>query len=221
MNPPPFAVHANAPLLDPQLRTLLASTPTSHLSDNLARMQGCVGLAPVHIRARMVGSALTVRSRPGDNLLVYRALELIEPGHVLVLDGGGEITNALVGELIMQLAIARSCVGFVVDGAVRDSAAFRAADFPCFARGISHRGPYKLGPGEVNVPVSIGGQVVRPGDVVVADEDGIVTFPAERAAELIEAAQTTARNEAAIQQQIASGAWPQPWIRKVLEPHGL
>lgn len=193
----------------------------SHLSDNLSRLRGATGLQRVHARRKLVGTALTVKTRPGDNLLIYQALMLGQPGHVLVVDGGGDTTNALVGELIMLYAQQRGFAGFVIDGAVRDSAAFVAADFPCYARGISHRGPYKQGPGALHVPVSVGGQVIHSGDLIVGDEDGVVSFGQHEAAALIEAAHRTAANEEAIKREIATGKVEQSWLDKVLKPAGL
>jgi RraA family protein len=134
-----------------------------------------------------LGTAFTVRTRPGDNLAIHRALELVGPGDVIVVDGGGDETRALVGEIMKTIAEHRGAAGYVIDGAIRDVAAFAASDFPCFARTAIHRGPYKSGPGEINVPVSIGGSVISPGDIVVGDEDGVVSFPASIAASLLEA----------------------------------
>ncbi len=150
---------------------------TSIISDNLARLPGAVGLKPYHRGGKLVGTAFTVRTRPGDNLAIHRALELVGPGDVIVVDGGAE--------------------GYVIDGAIRDVAAFAGDDFPCYARAVIHRGPYKNGPGEINVPVSIGGSVISPGDIVVGDEDGVVSFPAAGAAALLEAvrAQITREEE--------------------------
>jgi regulator of RNase E activity RraA len=145
----------------------------------------------------------------------------MQPGHVLVVDGGGDVANALVGELILQYAMQRGCVGFVIDGAIRDSAAFRELDFPCYARGVSHRGPYKNGPGAINVTVSIGGHVVNPGDMVVGDEDGVVSFPIADAPRLLEAAAASAAKEAAIREEIATGRVEQSWLQAVLASHGL
>ena len=161
--------------------------PTSVISDNLARLPGAVGLRPFHRGGRLVGTAFTVRTRPGDNLAIHRALELVGPGDVIVVDGGGDETRALVGEIMKTIAEYRGAAGYVIDGAIRDVAAFAASDFPCFARTAIHRGPYKSGPGEINVPVSIGGSVIAPGDIVVGDEDGVVSFPAATAATLLEA----------------------------------
>jgi RraA family protein len=161
--------------------------PTSVISDNLARLPGAVGLRPFHRGSKLVGTAFTVRTRPGDNLAIHRALELVGPGDVIVVDGGGDETRALVGEIMKTIAEYRGAAGYVIDGAIRDVAAFAASDFPCFARTAIHRGPYKSGPGEINVPVSIGGSVISPGDIVVGDEDGVVSFPAATAATLLEA----------------------------------
>lgn len=194
---------------------------TPHISDNLQRLNGITGLCRFHRVRKLVGTAFTVKVRPGDNLLIYKALMEMQPGHVLMVDGGGDTTNALVGELIMLYAQQRGCVGFVIDGAIRDVGAFEAADFPCYARSTSHRGPYKNGPGQLNVPVTIGGQVVYPGDIVVGDEDGVVTFAQDQAPGLLERIAITVRNEEAIKVEIATGTLRQQWLDKVLLPHGL
>ena len=162
----------------PELIEAFRGAPTSVISDNLARLPGAVGLRPFHRGSKLVGIAFTVRTRPGDNLAIHKALELVGPGDVIVVDGGGDETRALVGEIMKNIAEYRGAAGYVIDGAIRDVAAFAASDFPCFARAAIHRGPYKSGPGEINVPVSIGGSVISPGDIVVGDEDGVVSFPA-------------------------------------------
>lgn len=211
-----------APKLAPfALIEALTSVVTPHLSDNLQRLCGVHGLQRFHRSRKLVGTAMTVKTRPGDNLLIYKALMMMQPGHVLVVDGAGDPNNALVGELIMLYALQRGCAGFVIDGAVRDSAAFYTADFPCYARSVSHRGPYKMGPGAINVPVTIGGQVIAPGDVIVGDEDGIVSFPQTEGDALLAAAQLSARTEELIKEEIASGEIGQSWLTKVLSSHGL
>jgi RraA family protein len=194
---------------------------TPHLSDNLQRLSGLVGFQRFHRHQKMVGRAVTVKTRPGDNLMIYKALMDMTPGQVLVVDGGGDLNNALVGELIMLYAIQRGCTGFVIDGAVRDVAAFAAADFPCYARGAIHRGPYKNGPGQLQVPVSIGGQVIHPGDWVVGDEDGVVSFADGDVDRLLKAVEVTVATEDAVKAEIATGLRDQAWLRKVLQPHGL
>lgn len=163
------------------------TAPTSVISDNLSRLPAAQGLRPFHRGGKLVGPAFTVRTRPGDNLAIHHALAIVGPGDVIVVDGGGDESRALVGEIMKAIAESRGAAGYAIDGAIRDSAAFAASDFPCFARAAIHRGPYKNGPGEINVPVCIGGSIIAPGDIVVGDEDGIVAFPQAAAPALLEA----------------------------------
>jgi len=181
--------------------------PTSIISDNLDRLPGAVGLRPFHRGGRLVGAAFTVRTRPGDNLAIHKALELVGPGDVIVVDGGGDETRALVGEIMKTIAEHRGAAGYVIDGAIRDVAAFAESDFPCFARAVIHRGPYKSGPGAINVPVSIGGMVVAPGDIVVGDEDGVVSFAQSVAANLLEAVNAQIAREADTLTAIRAGRY--------------
>lgn len=150
------------------------------------RLHGTRTLRPFHGNGHLIGTAITVKTRAGDNFMLHKAYELLRPGDVLVVDGGGDLNQALVGEIMMTRAKAMGVAGFVIDGAVRDVAAFAEAGFPCFARGVTHRGPYKSGPGEINVPVSIDGMVVMPGDVILGDEDGVVAFDRSVAPELLD-----------------------------------
>ena len=181
--------------------------PTSIISDNLSRLPGPVGLRPFHRGGKLIGTAFTVRTRPGDNLAIHKALELVGPGDVIVVDGGGDETRALVGEIMKNIAQWRGAVGYVIDGAIRDSGSFAAGDFPCFARTAIHRGPYKSGPGEINVPVSIGGSVISPGDIVVGDEDGIVSFPVAISDKLLEGVKAQIAREEATLQSIREGRY--------------
>lgn len=216
MSAPEIALNPAPPLAPAHLIEALRSVVTSHLSDNLQRLSGITALKRLHRGRKLLGTAFTVKARRGDNLAIYHALPLLQAGHVLVIDGGGDLDNALVGDLILAYALQRGCAGFVVDGAVRDSAAFIEADFPCYARGVSHRGPYKHGPGGLNVPVAIAGQVVNPGDILVGDEDGIVNFPVADAQRLLEAAHRSAAKEAAIRAEIANGQVQQSWLAPFL-----
>jgi RraA family protein len=208
----PASLPAPASLID-----AFHTVVTPHLSDNLDRMAGITALRSFHRRRKLVGTAFTVKTRPGDNLAIYHAMPLLQPGHVLVIDGGGDANNALVGDLILSYILQRGCVGLVVDGAVRDTAAFLEAEFPCYARSASHRGPYKNGPGALNVPVAIAGQVVSPGDIVVGDEDGLVTFPQADAERLLEAACHSAAKEDAIRAEILTGRVQQSWLEPFLQ----
>lgn len=184
------------------------TTSTSIISDNLQRLPGAVGLRPFHkIEGTMVGRALTVKVAAGDNKLIHKALDVVEPGQVIVVDGGGETSRALIGEIMVAIARSRNAVGFVIDGAIRDSATIGAGDFPVFARSAIHRGPYKHGPGSINVPVCIGGMAVNPGDIVVGDHDGIVAFPVEGAEALLESVRVSERMEEEMLRQIAEGTY--------------
>ncbi len=181
--------------------------PTAVISDNLGRLAGCVGLRPFHRGGHLIGTAVTVKTRPGDNLAILRALESVGSGDVIVVDGGGDETRALVGDIMKTIAESRKVAGFVIDGAIRDVASYASSDFPCFARAVTHRGPYKDGPGEINVPVSVGGSVVSPGDIVVGDADGVVTFPASIAATLLESVRSKIVREEEMIKSILEGRY--------------
>ena len=206
---------ASVPKVAAALIEAFKHAPTSAISDNLDRLAGVVGLRPFHRSGRMAGTAFTVRTRPGDNLAIHTALELVGPGDVIVVDGGGDDTRALIGEIMRDIALQRGAAGYVIDGAIRDVAAFRASDFPCFARAAIHRGPYKNGPGVINVPVSIGGAVISPGDVVVGDEDGVVSFSPSVADTLIAAVRAQLAREEDTLKAIREGRYESPYAKPV------
>ena len=171
------------------------------------------GLRPFHRGGPLIGTAFTVRVRSGDNLAIHQALEEVRPGDVLVVDGGGDTGRALVGDIMKAIAESRGVAGFVIDGAVRDTAAFAGADFPCYARAATPRGPFKTGPGAINVPVCVGGWTVNPGDVVVGDADGVVSFPSADAATLLDAVRAQAAREAEVLEQIRAGRYDGRYAR--------
>ena len=195
----------NSPAVPEAILDGFRTAPVSIISDVMNRLHGTRALRPYHRSGRLLGTAVTVKTRPGDNQTLHRAYELLRPGDILVVDGGGDLTQALVGEIMMSRARAIGVAGFVIDGAIRDVDAFQQADFPCYARGVTHRGPYKSGPGEINVPVSIDGMVVMPGDVVVGDTDGIVAFDRADAAELLDLVRQQEEREANALAAIAEG----------------
>lgn len=179
--------HPPAAQVDPELVSEFRGVATSIISDNMARLPGATGILPYHKGGQMIGTALTVKTRNGDNLAIHAALKIARRGDVIVVDGGGDVSQALIGEIILTHAESIGVAGFVLDGAIRDVAAIRASDLPCYARGITHKGPYKNGPGSLNVPVSIGGLVVHPGDLIVGDDDGIVALAPGVAQDLLPA----------------------------------
>jgi regulator of RNase E activity RraA len=139
---------------------------------------------------------------------------------VLVVDAGGDMTNAIVGEIMLRLAQKKGIAGFVIDGAIRDTAAFAGDTFPVYARGITHRGPYKDGPGEINVPVSIGGMVVHPGDIIVGDEDGLVVVPLDEAEAVLKLVREQQIKEKDILQSIEDGTVNRDWVDQTLKQRG-
>jgi regulator of RNase E activity RraA len=152
--------------------------PVANISDSMNRLTaGGPRLRPYHSGGVLCGPALTVKSRPGDNLMAHAALAMARPGDVIVVDAGGDLTNAIVGERMMLNAQRRGFGGFVVDGAIRDLEWCKKNSFPVYAAGVTHRGPYKTGPGEINVPIAIDGMVCEPGDLVIGDEDGLLVIP--------------------------------------------
>lgn len=206
--------HPSAPSADARHLELLRQIALPLLSDNLHRGTGSVGLQPYHKPTKwtMAGTAVTVRTRGGDNLLTLRAFDCCRPGDVLVIDAGGDLTNAVVGGIITAGAAMLGLAGVVIDGAIRDVAEIREREFPVYARGVNHRGPYKNGPGEINVPVCIGGMVVQPGDIVVGDQDGLLAFPASEAAVLIDKALAQQKKEELQMEEIHQGRWDRSFL---------
>ena len=175
-----FRIMRRARKVDASVVTQFRQIPVANVSDSMYRMSaGGARLRPMYQGERMAGPAFTVRTRPGDNLMVHKALDLAEAGDVLVVDAGGDLTNAIVGEIMSSYARARGLAGIVINGAIRDADSLRAGTFPVFAAGVTHRGPYKDGPGEINVPIAIDGMVIEPGDLVLGDGDGLLCIPYE------------------------------------------
>ncbi|MFM9926413.1 RraA family protein [Variovorax sp. H27-G14] len=204
----------SAPQVSASIIAALQDIPVAALSDNMHRNIGSVGLQPYHRPGAktMAGTAVTVKTRGGDNFTMMRAFEFCRPGDVLVIDAGGDVTNAVIGGILSFYAATIGTVGVVLDGAIRDVAEIRARDYPVYARGVNHRGPYKDGPGEINVPVSVGGMVVNPGDIVVGDQDGLMAFPRDEAELLIEKALAHLQTEARTIQAMTEGRWDRSFL---------
>ncbi|MEU0108850.1 RraA family protein [Streptomyces sp. NPDC006129] len=143
------------------------------------------GITPIWDGCRAVGSALTVLTVAGDDLAVIDAVAHIEPGDFLVINGFGYAGRAVMGDILAQYFSSRGAVGAIVDGAVRDRDEIRQQRFPVWARTVTPAGPWKNGPGAVGTPVAIGGVVINPGDIVVADSDGVVAVPLRKARDIV------------------------------------
>jgi regulator of RNase E activity RraA len=188
------------------LTHLLANLATSLISDAYGdRLLGTVGLSSYNTgHVQVVGKALTVKVAAGDNLFVHKALDLAAPNDILVIDGGGDISRALIGELMATRARGLGALAFVVDGAIRDVDFFINNEFLCWARGVCLRGPYKNGPGQINVPVVVGGMLVNPGDIICGDRDGLIAIPPHLAEQVAQAANEKKQLEDAKRIQFAS-----------------
>jgi regulator of RNase E activity RraA len=199
----------------------LTGLATSVVSDVLGRTIGATGVLPINKSSvAMCGNAVTVSVRSGDNLLIHKALQMLQPGDVLVVDGGGDISRALFGEIMMTVAKVKGAVGCVFDGAIRDVDAFERHQFPCYARGVTMRGPYKDGPGTINTPVSIGGMVVNPGDVILGDCDGIIALSPADAMLGAKLGKEKEEAERKTIQSILDGKYDDAWVDATLKQKG-
>lgn len=195
--------------------------PVANVSDVMNRMTAAgARLRPLHRGGAMAGAALTVKTRPGDNLMIHKALDLATPGDVVVVDGGGDLSNSLIGELMISHAKVRGLAGLVLWGAVRDLAWIRSQELPIFAAGVSHRGPYKDGPGEINVPIAIEGMVIEPGDLVLGDDDGVLCVPHGQTEAVLAAATAKHLQEEKKMRAILAGQDDRRWIDAALQRLG-
>ncbi len=164
-----------------------AKLPSANIGDAMHRLGAMDSrIKPTWKGAALTGPAYTVWTRPGDNAGIHEAMRRAKPGDVLVINGGGDESRALIGELMGGRAKGSGLAGFIIDGAIRDADGLAEYDMPVFARAASPAGPYKDGPFALATPVAVGGVVVNPGDIVVADADGVVVIPLAQA-ELIAA----------------------------------
>ncbi|KWT72194.1 MULTISPECIES: hypothetical protein [unclassified Variovorax] len=196
----------------------LSACATANLADGLPQqVQVALGLVPRHAAAGVLcGPALTVRVDAGDNLLAQHAIDLARPGDVIVIDGAASAERALVGETMARWAHARGVAGFVVDGAVRDLDCLRQGPLPVYSRSISPRGPTRTGGGEVYGEVRVGGAVVRAGDLVVGDLDGVVCLPQALAQAAVEACLQLMARERETFEAIRRGTLSRTWIAQAL-----
>jgi RraA family protein len=197
--------------------------PVANIDDCMNRM-GAISNAikPVGRKGQFIGTALTVKVAQGDNLMFHAAMDLIHPGDVVMIDAGGYTDRAIFGELMTMYCKSRGAVGIICDGSIRDYDELAEMEgIAVYARSATPNGPYKNGPGEVGVPISIGGKIVRPGDIIVGDGDGVVIIPPSEAETLAAAAKKVVTYEADIRRHIITdGTYIRPWVSKKLEEIG-
>jgi regulator of RNase E activity RraA len=215
-----YAIHERTLPLSEEIAAL-SGIPSSILSDSLGRNLVAKQILPIHKKLVSIGAnAFTVEVRSGETLMIHKALQMIQPGDALVIAGDGEIDRALFGEILMTIAKKRGAVAAIVDGAVRDIDAFDRESFPCWARGVSLRGPFKDGPGTINQPITIGGMEVHPGDIIVADIDGVIAIPRNLAQDAIRLGKEKQLQEETMIAAILSDRYDDSWIDKTLKEKG-
>jgi len=216
-----FRAYFEIPRPDTTIILSFAGLPVANIADNMNRMY-CVDSAIRSLNGLpLLGPAYTVKVCPGDNLVIHKALHRAKPGDILVIDGGGYTERSLIGEIVVRQSIAIGLGGWLIDGMVRDIEEIARLPMPVYARGVSPCGPYKNGPGEIGVPVCIGGQVVMPGDIIVGDQDGVVVVRSADAVELAELARRQNEREKKVLKDIANGIMDTGWIERFCEEKGL
>jgi RraA family protein len=181
--------------------------PVANIGDEMNRAACMAARIRPFNPTPLLGTAFTVKSRVGDNLLLHAALDMAEPGDVIVVDAQNDTTYAITGENMMMWAERRKLAGVVIDGAMRDVDSLSKLNIALYASGTQPNGPYKDGPGEINVPITCGGVVVNPGDILVGDADGIVVVPAATAATVLESARAKLGAELKMREEINAGTW--------------
>jgi 4-hydroxy-4-methyl-2-oxoglutarate aldolase len=198
-----------------------AGDPTGYIADALGRSGALsASIRPLADVMHLCGTAVTVEAPPGDNLVVWKALSLAQPGDVLVVATGDHRSHSVWGDAAGRIAAMNGLAGFVTDGAVRDVAGLRDIGFPTFAAAVTPNSPQKDGPGKVNVPVACGGAVVCPGDIIVADIDGVVVVPRDLAQSAAEDLDRIRRYEEERSAAISAGGGMPDWVDKKLESLG-
>jgi RraA family protein len=218
---PGFRVKKSFPRLAPEIIQGFSEFETPDISDIMNRLYTMSSeLHNVVNDKPLVGLACTVKVYPGDNLMVHKALDIAKPGDVVVVDAGGYTATAVFGDLVARKASHLGIAGFIIDGLTRDLPGLRKVGLPVYAKGVTPIGPLHRGPGEVNYPISCGGIVVNPGDLVVADPNGIAVVRKDFAQELLGRLRT--RSEA-LREYIASverGDFSNEWVDRELHNAG-
>jgi len=199
----------------------LRSYSTCNLADGLNNFYTVAPGIYAMFPCRMAGPALTVRLRPADNLMLHKAIDLIRPGDILVVDAQGCPDYCVCGELMVSSMLGKGAAGIIVDGMVRDIAELREIGLPVFAKGTCPNVGDKTGPGEINYPVVCGGVPVHPGDVIVGDENGVVVIPIDDISQVLAGAEKKYRAEALRRDEIKKGLFVRPDIDKHLRDQGI
>jgi RraA family protein len=206
---------------DKSLVEAFKDIPVANIDDCMNRIAAVnYEIKPVN-KAKLLGTAFTVKVPQGDNLMFHKAMDMAEEGDVIVIDAGGGTSHAIFGELMINYCKLRKLAGVIVDGCIRDHDTISKLDFPVYAKGAIPNGPYKNGPGEINTIISFGGQIVHPGDIITGDEDGIIAIRPDEAKELADKAKNVEIKEKEIMDtMIKEGTYIRPWVDSKLKEIG-
>lgn len=206
---------------DKKLIELFRDLPVANIDDCMNRTAAVnPAIKPLN-KVLLLGTAFTVKVPEGDNLMFHKAMDLAQAGDVIVIDAGGDSNRSIFGELMITYCKRRGIAGVIVDGSVRDADALAQMDIAIYARGITPNGPYKNGPGEINTPISFGGKVICPGDIIVGDGDGIVVIKPEEAEYIAEQTRKISDKEHGIMDAIVNkGTYIRPWVDEKLTEIG-
>jgi 4-hydroxy-4-methyl-2-oxoglutarate aldolase len=219
---PALTVRRNFPLPTEALVARFRAAPTGWVVDANGR-RGALDyrIRPITRAVRFAGPALTVHSRARDNLAPYAAIEFARPGDIMVVAADGYEEASVLGDILVGMAQNKGVTALVTDGMVRDVEGLNAVGLPIFARGLSPNSPYKDGPGEIGLPVALGGVTVNPGDLVVGDQDGIVVVAREALAAVADALAEVKAKEAAMDELVRKGTTTPPWLAQAFADKGV
>lgn len=205
-----------------ELMDKLASYGTPALSDGLNKFNTMdASIKPVVPGTKIAGPAFTVRMRPGDNLMLHKAIALAKEGDIIVVDTCGGISNSVMGDLMASAAFKKGIAGFIIDGGIRDIMDLKEKGFPVFAKYVTPSVGDKDGPGEINLPVSCGGIPVLPGDYIVADDNGVVAIRPEIVDQIVEGTEKKLAYEAKRMEEIENNQLIKPDVDEKLRKAGV
>ncbi len=214
-----FRVFLKRNLPPRELVEAYAALPAANVADCMGRLSALssdIRLLSSPKREIMWGVALTVKARPGDNLMIHKAFDMAGPGDVVIVSNGGDRSQSLVGAILVTYAQYRGVAGLVFDGPIRDIADISKMPIPVYGVGFTPGGPFKEGPGEINVPIACGGIHVEPGDIVLGDPDGVIVVPRKDAAALLAEAQKFSASDHAKLVAAGNGTADRSWVGKTL-----
>lgn len=214
-------IYLNRFMLDEEILKCYEEIPTANIGDAMSRlsnMDSRIKLISSPKKDITAGRAITVKARSGDNLMIHKALDMAGENDFIVVSNDGGSSRALMGEIMVIYAVnVRKIAGIILDGPVRDIDILSKIQIPIYATGVTPKGPYKEGPGEINTPISCGGQVVLPGDLIVADKDGVAVIHHQDVEELLPKAQEIKQLDAQKVVLSETGKGNRDWVDKNLQ----